>query len=95
MRTERKSGRDARAPRLVAIPIYPHLQSLDAVGPAQVFGSANQSLNREAYRIKFVATKPGAIPTSAGFALAADSLRSIPASSVDTLICPGGEEEPI
>ena len=82
-------------PHIVAIPIYPHLQSLDAVGPAQVFGSANQSLNREAYRIKFVATIPGAIPTSAGFALTADSLRSVPAKSVDTLICPGGEEEPI
>ena len=82
-------------PHIVAIPIYPHLQSLDAVGPAQVFGSANQSLGREAYRIKFVATDPGATPTSAGFSLHADSLRSAPASSVDTLICPGGEEEPI
>ena len=48
-------------PHVLAIPIYPYLQSLDAVGPAQVFGSANQSLNREAYRIKFVATKPGAV----------------------------------
>ena len=94
-RRERKSGQDARGPRIIAIPIYPGLQSLDAVGPAQVFGSANQSLEREAYRIKFVATEPGAVPTSAGFALHADSLRAVPAKSVDTLICPGGEEQPI
>lgn len=60
-----------------------------------MFGSANQSLGREAYRVKFVATDAGATPTSAGFALHADSLRSVPAASVDTLICPGGEEEPI
>jgi transcriptional regulator GlxA family with amidase domain len=80
---------------LVAIPIYPGLQSLDAVGPAQVFGSANQALGREAYRIKFVASVPGAVLTSAGFALHAESLRSVPAKSVDTLICPGGEDEPI
>ena len=82
-------------PHLVAIPIFPGLQSLDAVGPAQVFGSANQTLQREAYRIKFVATEPGAVPTSAGFALHAESLRAIPAKSIDTLLCPGGEEEPL
>lgn len=82
-------------PHIVAIPIFSGLQSLDAVGPAQVFGSANQSLGREAYRIKFVAAKPGAVVTSAGFALHADGLRAVPAKSVDTLICPGGEDEPI
>ena len=82
-------------PHIIAIPIYPGLQSLDAVGPAQVFGSANQSLRREAYRIRFVASEPGAVPTSAGFALHADSLRSLPPKSVDTLMCPGGEEEPL
>jgi transcriptional regulator GlxA family with amidase domain len=82
-------------PHLVAIPIYPGLQSLDAVGPAQVFGSANQALGCEAYRIKFVSTAPGPIATSAGFAFHADSLRTVPAKSVDTLICPGGEDEPI
>ena len=82
-------------PHLVAIAIFPGLQSLDAVGPAQVFGNANQALRREAYRIKFVATEPGAVPTSAGFALHADSLRAIPAKSVDTLLCPGGEGDPL
>jgi transcriptional regulator GlxA family with amidase domain len=80
---------------LVAIPIFPSLQSLDAVGPAQVFGSANQVLRREVYRIRFVATEPGAVPTSAGFALHAESLRAVSAKSVDTLLCPGGEEEPL
>ena len=90
-----KSGRDGRAPRLVAIPIYPGLQSLDAVGPAQVFGSANQALGHEAYRIKLVATAPGVTTTSAGLALHAESLRTVPAKSIDTLICPGGENEPI
>ena len=82
-------------PHLIAIPIFPGLQSLDAVGPAQVFGSANQALAREAYRIKFVAAEPGTVPTSAGFALCAESLRVVPTKSVDTLLCPGGEEDPL
>jgi transcriptional regulator GlxA family with amidase domain len=80
---------------LVVIPTFPRLQSLDAVGPGQVFGSANQMLGREAYRVKFVAAKPGTITTSAGFALAADSLRSVPPKSVDTLVIPGGDEKGI
>ena len=82
-------------PHVVAIPIYARLQSLDAVGPAQVFGSANQELKCDAYRVKLVATKTGMTKTSAGFALVADSLRSVPAKSVDTLICPGGEDAPV
>jgi transcriptional regulator GlxA family with amidase domain len=91
----KRSGLEARGPRIVAIPVFRELQSLDAVGPAQVFGSANQQLGREAYRVKFVASVPGIISTSAGFALHADSLKSVKPASVDTLVCPGGEEAPI
>jgi transcriptional regulator GlxA family with amidase domain len=82
-------------PQIVAIPLFPGMQSLDAVGPGQVFGSANQALEREAYRVIFVASRPGATPASAGFALHAGNLRSVPPNSVHTLICPGGEDAPI
>ncbi len=94
-RQSNKSGLEARAPRIIAIPVFQQLQSLDAVGPAQVFGSANQQLEREAYHVRFIASAPGIITTSAGFALNADSLKSVSPASVDTLICPGGEDAPI
>src|SRR5450432_3598945 len=80
---------------LVAIPIFPRLQSLDAVGPGQVFGSANQMLGREVYRVRFVATAAGAIETSAGFRLSADALQSVSPKSVDTLVVPGGDDQGI
>ena len=80
-------------PLLVALPIFPRLQSLDAVGPGQVFGSANQMLGREAYRVTFVASKRGAIMTSAGFALNAEAFERVPAKSIDTLIVPGGDDK--
>jgi transcriptional regulator GlxA family with amidase domain len=80
-------------PLLIAIPVYPRLQSLDAVGPGQVFGSANQLLRRESYRVKFVAAERGAIATSAGFALTADALRNVPPKSIDTLVVPGGDDK--
>jgi transcriptional regulator GlxA family with amidase domain len=80
-------------PRLIAIPIFPGLQSLDAVGPGQVFGSANQLLNRDAYRIRLVATNAGPIATTAGFALTAEPLRAVSPKSIDTLIVPGGDDD--
>jgi len=84
-----------KKPLVVAIPIFPRLQSLDAVGPGQVFGSANQMLGHEAYRVRFVATASGGIETSAGFRLFADSLKTIAPGSVDTLVVPGGDDEGI
>ena len=82
-------------PLQIAIPIFPGLQSLDAIGPAQVFGSANQMLKHEAYRIRLVSAAPGAIATSAGFPLLAESLKAVPPKSIDTLIVPGGDDQGI
>jgi transcriptional regulator GlxA family with amidase domain len=79
-------------PRVIAIPIYPGLQSLDAVGPGQVFGTANQRAGREAYRVKFVAAKAGPVQTTAGFALVAESIAGLTPKTIDTLIVPGGED---
>jgi transcriptional regulator GlxA family with amidase domain len=82
-------------PLQIAIPIFPGLQSLDAIGPAQVFGSANQILKREVYRIRLVAAAPGAIATSAGFPLLAEGLKAVSPKNVDTLIVPGGDDQGI
>src|SRR5262245_10645764 len=81
--------------RIIAIPLYPGLQSLDAVGPGQVFGTANQQCGREAYRVKFLAAKTGAVETTAGFALMADDIRTVNPKTVDTLIVPGGDDDGI
>jgi transcriptional regulator GlxA family with amidase domain len=67
------------------------MQSLDAVGPGQVFGTANLILDKPAYRVVFVAARSGAVRTSAGFALAAQRFDDAPPGRVDTLIVPGGE----
>jgi transcriptional regulator GlxA family with amidase domain len=95
-RTPRKTAasvnRRAAAPRTVAIALFEDMQSLDAVGPGQVFASANTLRGSEAYRVKFVAVRPGAVRTSAGFALSADALNAAPPDSIDTLIVPGGDD---
>jgi transcriptional regulator GlxA family with amidase domain len=88
----RKSARNARAPSTIAIPIYPGLQSLDAVGPGQVFGTANQLAGLTHYRVVFVASHAGPVAVSAGFALMAAALREVSPKRVDTLIVPGGDD---
>jgi len=78
--------------RTVAVPLYPGMQSLDAVGPGQVFASANLMLDAAAYRVVFVANRSGAVETSAGFALAAQRFTDVPPDAVDTLLVPGGDD---
>ncbi len=90
-RTGRRTAKRS-APRTIAFPLYAGMQSLDAVGPGQVFGSANMLLDADAYRVTFAAGKPGAVQTSAGFALTAQGFSDVPPDSVDTLIVPGGDE---
>jgi transcriptional regulator GlxA family with amidase domain len=86
------SAQRSSAPRTIALPLYPRMQSLDAVGPGQVFGTANGILGFDAYRVVFVASRPGPVQTSAGFALTARGLSTVPPASIDTLIVPGGDE---
>lgn len=94
-RGSKDSARPAKAMILVALPLYAGMQSLDVVGPAQVFSSANALADREVYRVVFVAAKAGPVPTSAGIALTARGFASVKTGSVDTLIVPGGEEQGI
>ena len=89
---DRRAVRARTAPLTIALPLYAGMQSLDAVGPGQVFGSANMMLGEDAYRVMFVAGRAGPVETSAGFALAATAFDAVAPKSVDTLIVPGGDD---
>ncbi|MFY3386857.1 GlxA family transcriptional regulator [Paracidovorax sp. MALMAid1276] len=82
--------------RTIACLIYPDVMSLDAVGPLQVFGSANAERTGHglppAYALRLVAQAPGPVTTSAGFALVADAgWRTLDPASLDTLLVAGGD----
>ena len=47
------------ATRDVVLVVFPGLQGLDLIGPAEVFAAANQEVGRPAYRIRVAATAPG------------------------------------
>jgi transcriptional regulator GlxA family with amidase domain len=78
-------------PRRIVVVVYPNLQSLDAVGPIEVFSAANREAGHDAYTIEVVATTGPTVRAMSGIALGIDRrLRSV-RGGVDTLVVAGGD----
>ncbi|MEQ1786068.1 MAG: GlxA family transcriptional regulator [Acidimicrobiales bacterium] len=78
-----------RTRQVVAV-VFPDIQGLDLIGPAEVFAAANEATGQAAYRTRVVATTPGPFPTSSGITLVADEAIDAVASPIDTLMVVGG-----
>jgi len=78
-------------PRDVVFVVFPDLQGLDLLGPAEVFAAANQQVGRPVYRSRVVATTHGPLPTTSGVTLVADEAIADVAGPVDTLVVVGGD----
>jgi len=82
-------------PHRIGILIFDQCQIIDATGCAGVFGSTNVFVNKlnagDAYDVRFISIKAGAVRTSAGVALHADHALDEPGLCFDTLICSGGK----
>ena len=79
------------APRDVILVVFPDLQGLDLMGPAEVFAAANQEVDQPAYRIRLAAVAPGPLRTTSGVTVMADEAIAEVAGPVDTLMVVGGE----
>jgi transcriptional regulator GlxA family with amidase domain len=87
--------RDPRPPdpasRRVVVVVFDRFQSLDAVGPLEVFDHASTALGRAAYEVQLAAPTPGLVTASSGVGVVADrSLAQIDPRDVDTLVVAGG-----
>jgi transcriptional regulator GlxA family with amidase domain len=77
-------------PRRVVIVIYPGLQPLDVVGPAEVFAAANLVCGDGAYAVEVVAQSAAPIATRSGaYAIAPQTTTSRCRGPIDTLIVAG------
>jgi transcriptional regulator GlxA family with amidase domain len=80
----------------VAVLIFPELQSLDATGPYEVFGAANDAWRAAhpdagpAYELALVAREAGPVRTSSGCALVASHGLTELRGPLDTLLVVGG-----
>jgi transcriptional regulator GlxA family with amidase domain len=78
-----------RGVRRVVIAAFPRVQTLDVLGPAEVFSTAGQLRGREEYRVEVVAADPGPLRTSS-VALHPDLTIDRCKGPIDTLLVAGG-----
>ncbi len=71
--------------------VFPDLQGLDLIGPAEVFAAANQEVGRAIYRTRLVATSPGPLRTTSSVTVMADEAIAAVEGPVDTLMVVGGD----
>jgi transcriptional regulator GlxA family with amidase domain len=77
-------------PRRIVIVVFPGVQSLDFIGPAEVFSSAAR-LKGAAYTVELVATDVAAIETSSGVSVVPHRAFASCRGPIDTLLVAGGE----
>jgi transcriptional regulator GlxA family with amidase domain len=83
---------DLTASRKVALVGYPGVQSLDLVGPLEVFAMANRFGGRAFYDVLLASPEGGAITCNSGVTLAGSiALADLPAA-LDTILIGGGDE---
>lgn len=80
----------AMATRDLVLVVFPEIQGLDLIGPAEVFAAANEQVGHTAYRARVVATTPGPLPSSSGVTIVADEAIAAVRGPVDTLMVVGG-----
>jgi transcriptional regulator GlxA family with amidase domain len=79
--------------RNIVIVAFPGMQSLDAVGPFEVFAGASQALSHSkprtsaAYSVSMVSANGSIVQTESGISMATSPL---PRGAIDTLLLPGG-----
>lgn len=79
------------APRDVILVVFPDLQGLDLIGPAEVFAAANEEIGRATYRTRLAATSPGPLRTTSYVTVMADEAIAAVEGPVDTLMVVGGD----
>ena len=81
-------------PRNVVIVAYPGMQSLDAVGPFEVFAGATRvvaSTRSRGYSVDLVSVDGGPVRSGSGVVLGTELLPP-PSEVIDTLVLPGGDQ---
>jgi len=77
--------------RRIVVVAFDGLQSLDAVGPIEVFSTTNRELGEDVYTLDLVATDGPTVRATNGLALAVDHRISAVRGELDTLLVAGGD----
>ncbi len=78
--------------RDVVMVVYPRIQTLDVVGPAEVLAAANDHVGRAEYRTTIAARDPDdVVSSSSGLRLGVDRALARVSGPIDTLMVVGGQ----
>lgn len=79
----------------VIVVAFDEVQTLDAMGPAEVFAAACRRLDEEAYRVILASTGGGPRRMSSGIAVETEDLLRLRPAASDLVVVAGGEDAPI
>ncbi len=79
------------AARRIVLVAYPGIQTLDVVGPAEVFTGANREAGEARYAVEVVARAGRAVTATSGLTLGVDRRLADVRGAVDTLMVAGGD----
>jgi transcriptional regulator GlxA family with amidase domain len=77
--------------RRIVVVVYPNLQSLDAVGPIEVFSTANREAERVEYTTELVASTGSTVRATSGLVFGIDHRLGGVRGDIDTLVVAGGD----
>jgi transcriptional regulator GlxA family with amidase domain len=92
---DRAMTKRAASPRNVVVVVYPEVQSLDFVGPQEVFVAAQKLIaatgrSEPGYRVSVASLDGAPLRTSSGLQIAPDIALARAPARIDTLLIPGG-----
>jgi len=81
-------------PRDVVLVVFPGIQGLDLIGPAEVFAAAAEEVKGPTYRLRVVGSCVGPLGTSSGVTVSVDEPIAEVDGPIDTLMLMGGNGTP-
>jgi transcriptional regulator GlxA family with amidase domain len=74
----------------IALLVFDGIQILDVMGPAAVFGAANDAIQHPFYRVHVLSPDGGMINSNSGIAIDSRPLKNLAPRSIDTMLISGG-----
>jgi len=83
-------------PRHFSFVVFPGFELLDLTGPYSVLSAAAETAPHHHWKVCIAAAEPGVVQSAQGLSILADyHLSELAACGLDTLICVGGDPDPV
>ena len=83
-------SKSRKEPKRIAILAFPGCQTLDVIGPLEVFAEANRQTGKDLYEVEIVSSGPKPVVGCSGIGLMPHRTIEDPVASVDTILIAGG-----